>query len=242
MKLARALPAAVLALAVLAPPAGAHNVKRSPAVGDSSSTFSFRGTAWQPRGRVTVEYYSPAGAAQPARTYSLVAAANGRFRFRFALPLSTPAYGVDQRMCFTQYDTRGRAAGEIGRRFRKCKFFYVEPPTARFWPSSGPAGSPFLLVTSGWYPAQRVRLELTRPDGVLEVYDLGATRSRGAYVAVGPPFGRVFVRRGGTLKIFPGDPGVLVGDYLAVVTAATGGAEIRTRVTVVAPRASLPAS
>jgi hypothetical protein len=62
------------------------------------------------------------------------------------------------------------------------------------------------------------------------------TRRRGAFFAVGEPFGSVFVRKGATARLFPGDTGVLVGDYLAVVRAADGrGAEIRTRVTVTEP-------
>ena len=62
------------------------------------------------------------------------------------------------------------------------------------------------------------------------------TRSRGAYLAVGPPFGSVFVRRGATYRLFPNDPTVPVGDYLATVRQANGqGAEIRTLGTVTPP-------
>jgi hypothetical protein len=92
-------------------------------------------------------------------------------------------------------------------------------------------------MTSGWYPGTRLTLLLTRPDGVTETYtDMDLTRRSGAFFAVGPPFGSVFVRKGATARLFPGDPGVQVGDYLAVVRAANGtGAEIRTLVTVTPP-------
>jgi hypothetical protein len=241
MRPARTLGAALVAAGLLGAfgaPASAHTVKHSPTVGDAASTFVFRGKAWQPGGDVFAEYYA-SGGGQPYKTFRIPVGGNGRFIFRFSRPISTAAYGLNQRMCFTQFDTRfSRAAGTgPGRRFRKCRRFYVEPPTARFWPSAGPPGTPFLLMTGGWYPGMRLTLRLTRPDGVTESYDdMSPTRTRGAYVAVGPPFGSVFVRKGATGRIFPGDPNVLVGDYLATVRAADGtGAQIRTLVTVTPP-------
>jgi hypothetical protein len=239
MRLAKALCVALVIGAGIAPAASAHNLKESPGVGDSATAFKFRGTKWQPRGQVFAQYYASAGATNPFKTFAFRAGGNGKFIFRLTLPVSTVAFGLNQRMCFTQFDTRfaPRAAGTApGKRFRKCKRFYVEPPTARFWPSSGPPGTAFLFVTSGWYPGQNLTLELTRPDGVLETYtDFSPTRLKAAYVAVGPPFGRVFVRRGGALRIFPGDPNVLQGTYNAVLRASNGGAEIRTAVTVTPP-------
>jgi hypothetical protein len=226
--------------AVTAPAAGAHNVRLSPQVGDSATTFTFRGKLWQPGGEVFAEYYASSGASQPFKTFRFLARGDGKFVFRFSRPISTAAYGLNQRMCFTQFDSRfSRTAGQRppGRRFRKCKRFYVEPPTARFWPSSGPPGTPFLFVTSGWYPGVRLTLRLTRPDGVVETYtDMDPTRRRGAYFAIGPPFDSVFVRKGATGRLFPGDPNVQVGNYLASVRAANGtGAQIRTLVTVTQP-------
>jgi hypothetical protein len=238
----RTLCAALLAagaLGALPGPALAHNVKHSPKVGDAATTFVFRGKAWQPGGDVFVEYYARNGSSRPYKTFRFTAASNGRFVFTFRRAIFTAAFGVDQRMCFTQFDQRfSRSAGVApGRRFRKCKRFYVEPPTARFWPSAGPPGTPFLFMTSGWYPGTRLTLRLTRPDGVTETYnDMSPTRRKGAYVAVGPPFDSVFVRKGATGRIFPGDPNVQVGDYLATVRAANGtGAQIRTLVTVTPP-------
>jgi hypothetical protein len=92
-------------------------------------------------------------------------------------------------------------------------------------------------MTSGWHPGTRLTLRLTRPDGLTETYtDMSPTRTRGAYFAVGRPFDRIFVRKGATYRLFPGDPNVLVGDYLAVVRTADGrGAQIRTMVTVTPP-------
>lgn len=239
MKPARTLGVALLAALTLGAFPGqavAHNVTQSPKVGDAATTFVFRGKGWEPRGGVDVEYYVRRDATQPFKTFQFVVPSNGRFVFQFRRPIFTAAFGVDQRMCFTQFDVRfGRAAGtRPGRRFRKCKRFYVEPPTARFWPSAGPPGTAFLFMTSGWYPGTRLTLRLTRPDGVVETYvDMSPTRTRGAYVAVGPPFDSVFVRKGGTGRVFPGDPNVLVGDYLAVVRRADGkGAQVRTLVTV----------
>jgi hypothetical protein len=237
MRLGPALCAAVALGAGLAPAAAAHNIKFSPKVGDAASTFKFRGTKWQPAGLVLVEYYASSGAAQPFRTFNFNAGGNGKFVFRFRRPVNSAAFGLNQRMCFTQYDTRfnSRASGFAGRRFRRCKRFYVEPPTARFWPSSGPPGTPFLFMTSGWYPNQSLTMVLTRPDGVEETYPLTATRRKGAYIAVGPPFDSVWVRKGATYRLFPGDPNVLLGTYSAVLTANNGGSDIRTSVTVTPP-------
>jgi hypothetical protein len=231
MRPARIVGLALVAAAMLAAPANAHNVKVSPKVGDGSTTFIFKGTKWNPGGDVLAQYYATEDATQPFRTLVLLTQRNGKFKMRLSRPVFTAAFGIAQRMCFTQDDSR------VGRRFRKCKRFYVDPPTARFWPSAGPPGTPFLFMTSGWYPGTRLTLLLTRPDGVTETYtDMDLTRRRGAFFAVGPPFGSVFVRKGATARLFPGDPGVQVGDYLAVVRAANGtGAEIRTLVTVTPP-------
>ena len=105
-------------------------------------------------------------------------------------------------------------------------------------------------MTNGWYPGTRLTLELTRPDGVVETYtDMSPARARGAYFAFGPPFGSVFVRKGATYRLFPGDPDVLVGDYLAVVRQANGagrrGPHARDRHPALAPLplpARLPSS
>src|SRR5688572_29275897 len=127
MKPARTLGAALAAaslLGALPAPAGAHTIKHSPKVGDSASTFLFRGKAWQPSGEVFAEYYASSRASRPYKTFRIVVGQNGRFVFRFSRPLSTAAFGVNQRMCFTQFDRRyaARAAGTApGRRFRRCK-------------------------------------------------------------------------------------------------------------------------
>lgn len=229
-------PAPVLGLALvgavlLAAPASAHNVRVTPKVGDASTVFIFKGKKWQPGGDVLAEYYASGDAPRPFNTLVLLTRRNGTFKMSLKRPVASAAFGLDARVCFTQDDSR------VGRRFRKCKRIFVEPPTARFWPSAGPPGTPFLLMTQGWYPGTRLTLELTRPDGVAETYtDMAPARARGAYFAFGPPFDSTFVRRGATYRLFPGDTGVLVGDYRAVVSQTNGqGAEVRTLVTVTPP-------
>ena len=228
----------VLLLGALAAPAGAHNVRMSPKVGDAASTFVFKGKKWQPGGDVFVEYYERDAANQPFKTFVILTRPNGKFTFRFIRPLVSTGNGLTPRMCFTQNDSRfARSAGQgpPGRQFRRCKRFFVEPPTARFWPSGGPPGTPFLLMTNGWYPNQRVTLDLTRPDGITETYNLAPARTRGTILQFCSPFGNVFVRKGETYHLFPGDTGVLVGDYLATVRPANGSGGIRTAVTVTPP-------
>lgn len=231
--------AAALLLGVVAAPAHAHKVRMSPKVGDAASTFVFKGKKWQPGGDVLVEYYESGAATQPFKSFVILTRRNGKFTFRFIRPVYSIGNGLTPTMCFTQDDSRfnDRTAGERpGRRFTRCKRFFVEPPTARFWPSGGPPGTPFLLMTSGWYPNMRIALDLTRPDGVTETYtDLAPTRRRGTFLQFGPPFGNVFVRKGATYRLFPGDAGVLVGDYLATVRPQGGGGGIRTLVTVTPP-------
>ena len=231
--------AAVLLLGVLAVPAQAHNVRVSPKVGDAASTFVFKGKKWQPGGNVFVEYYASGAANQPFKSFTISARQNGKFTFRFIRPVNSIAIGLTPMMCFIQRDTRfGRSAGfqGPGRTFRRCKRFFVEPPNARFWPSAGPPGTSFLLMTNGWYPGMSVELDLERPDGLTETYtDLPTTRRRASFISFGSPFGDVFVRKGETYRLFPGDTGTLVGDYLATVRPANGGGAIRTLVTVTPP-------
>jgi hypothetical protein len=230
---------ALLLLGALAVPAQAHKVRLSPKVGDAASTFVFKGKKWQPGGDVLVEYFERDDAAQPFKTFVILTRQNGKFKFRFIRPVISIGNGLTPTMCFTQRDTRfGRSAGFTGpgRTFRRCKRFFVEPPNARFWPSGGTPGTPFLLMTNGWYPNMRIELDLTRPDGITETYtDLAPTRRRGTFLQFGSPFGNVFVRKGETYRLFPGDTGVLVGDYLATVRPANGGPAIRTLVTVTPP-------
>ena len=232
--------ATVLLLGVPAAPASAHSVKLNPKVGDAASTFVFKGKKWQPGGTVFVDYYESGAANNPFKSFTITARQNGKFTFRFIRPVVSIGNGLTPTMCFNQRDTRfARSAGFSGpgRLFTRCKRFFVEPPTARFWPSAGPPGTPFLLMTNGWYPNQRVVLDLTRPDGVTETYtDLAPARRRGTFLQFGNPFGNVYVRKGETYRLFPGDPTVLIGDYLATVRPANGGGAIRTLVTVVPPQ------
>ena len=94
-------------------------------------------------------------------------------------------------------------------------------------------------MTNGWYPNMRIELDLTRPDGLTETYtDLSPTRRRGTFIQFGDPFGNVFIRKGETYRLFPGDTSVLIGDYLATVRPANGGGgdpHARHRHTALAP-------
>ena len=231
MRPARTVGLALVGAALLAAPASAHNVRVTPKVGDASTVFIFKGTKWQPGGDVLAEYYASGDATRPFNALVLLTRRNGTFKMSLRRAVASAAFGLDARVCFTQDDSR------VGRRFRKCKRIYIDPPTARFWPSAGPPGTPFLLMTQGWYPGTQLTLELTRPDGLVETYtDMSPARSRGAYFSFGPPFDSVFVRKGATYRLFPGDTGVMLGDYRAVVRQANGrGAEIRTLVTVTPP-------
>ena len=242
MRPARTLGSAVLTvllLGALAVPAQAHNVRVSPKVGDAASTFVFKGKKWQPGGTVFVDYYQSGAANQPFKSFTISARQNGKFTFRFIRPVNSIHIGLTPTMCFNQRDTRfARSAGFSGpgRLFTRCKRFFVEPPTARFWPSVGVPGDPFLLMTNGWYPNMRIEVDLTRPDGLTETYtDLSPTRRRGTFIQFGNPFGNVFIRKGETYRLFPGDTSVLIGDYLATVRPANGGGGIRTLVTVTPP-------
>ena len=230
---------AALLLGALAVPAQAHNISLSPKVGDAASTFVFKGKKWQPGGTVFVDYFESGAASNPFKSFTITARANGKFTFKFIRPVISVGNGLTPRMCFNQRDTRfarSSGIGGPGRLFTRCKTFFVEPPTARFWPSAGEPGDPFLLMTSGWYPNQRVILDLTRPDGITETYtDLPPARRRSKFLSFGFPFGDVFVRKGETFRLFPGDQSVLVGDYLATVRPASGGGGIRTLVTVSPP-------
>ena len=105
--------ATVLLLGVVAAPAGAHNVRMSPKVGDAASTFVFKGTKWQPGGDVLVEYYESGAANQPFKEFVILTRRNGKFTFRFVRPVRSVAIGLTPTMCFTQDDSRfADSAGE----------------------------------------------------------------------------------------------------------------------------------
>jgi hypothetical protein len=225
---ARTLALAVAAVALIAPPAAsAHSLAPPfPLAGDGGSVFTFAGRAWQAGGTVQAQYYRRAGDSRPFRRRSFRANGSGRFTFRLVDPWFFDT-GQLQRMCFAQFDTR------VGRTFRRCRTFYVAPPSAYFMPADGEAGQLFILVANGFEAGRRLTIQLTRPDGVLESYAM-RTRRTPAFVA-GGEFGPLFVPRGGAFRRFDSSPTDPLGLYTAFVFESDAPARARASVLVRAP-------
>jgi hypothetical protein len=205
--------AVAVAVAVLCPmlasEALAHTLSpATPASGDSGTTYKFAGRAWQPYGLVTAQYFRFERSRRPFRQFTFRAGGSGSFLFRFTDPWFFETGGT-QRMCFVQFDTR------LGRTFRKCKRFYVAPPTAYFMPADGGAGRPFILVVNGFEPGRSLTIELTRPDGVVELYGM-TTRRRGAFLPGGES-GSLYIRKGGGFRRFDSNPTDAPGLYTVYV-------------------------
>ena len=187
--------AAVLTVGLaLAPAAGAHNLSLSPNAGDLNTVFQFRGTAWQPRSRVAVQYFSTTRSASPFRTFSIGTGSNGGFRLNW----SDGLLGLTHRMCVQQLDTR------FGRTFRKCALFWVGLPVAQWMPTSGNPGDTFVLLASGFPPGRTLTVTTTPPPGIPAGGPFTVTtRTSAAFVvnvpcaAGSPVFGPIFVPRGG---------------------------------------------
>jgi hypothetical protein len=196
----RTLAGGILAALVLAAPAGAHNLSRTPRSGDLGTFFRFTGRAWQPGGRVFWEYFASTRGSTPARSGSFLAGGNGRFRFTWTDGLP----GLTHRMCFTQFDTRfARVAGTSpGRRFRRCANFYVAPPSAYYSPASGVPGDTFVLVVLGFPPGRTLQAIVRGPDGPTQSGNTFTmtTRARDGFVPA-ETLGFVFLPRGGALGL-----------------------------------------
>jgi len=195
------LVAVLTASLALAPAAGAHNISLSPNAGDLNTVFQFRGTAWQPRGRVTVDYFSSTRSSAPLRTFRIAAGSSGGFRLNW----SDGLLGLTHRMCFRQLDTR------FGRTFRKCAIFWVGLPYAQWMPTSGNPGDTFVLFVSGFPPGRTLTVTTTPPPGIPAGGPFTVTtRTSGAFVinvpcaAGSPVFGPIFVPRGGATCGFIG--------------------------------------
>ena len=194
--------AAVLTVGLaLAPAAGAHNLSLSPNAGDLNTVFQFRGTAWQPRSRVAVQYFSTTRSASPFRTFSIGTGSNGGFRLNW----SDGLLGLTHRMCVQQLDTR------FGRTFRKCALFWVGLPVAQWMPTSGNPGDTFVLLASGFPPGRTLTVTTNPPPGIPAGGPFFVrTRTSAAFVvnvpcAAGSPiFGPIFVPRGGATCGFIG--------------------------------------
>jgi hypothetical protein len=201
--LRRTLPLATVAAAslALAPAAGAHNVSLSPNAGDLNTVFQFRGTAWQPFSRVTVEYFTSTRSTAPFRSFRLFTRGNGSFGLNWTDSL----LGLTHRMCFRQVDTR------FGRTFRKCTLFWVGLPYAQWMLTFGNPGDTFVLFVSGFPPGRTLTVTTTPPPGIPAGGPFTVrTRTSGAFVinipctASGPAFGPIFVPRGGAACGFTG--------------------------------------
>jgi hypothetical protein len=207
--LAVAVAVAALGPTPFASEAFAHSLSpASPASGDSGTTYKFTGRAWQPRGVVTAQYYRFADARRPFRQFTFRASGSGWINFRFSNPWFFET-GNTQKLCFVQFDTRR------GRSYRKCARFYVAPPTAYFMPADGDAGRLFILVVNGFEPGRSLTIQLTRPDGVVEVYGI-TTRWRGAFIT-GGEWGPLYIRKGGGFRRFQSNPTDPLGLYTALV-------------------------
>ena len=220
-------PLAVVVALAIAPPAVAHDVRYGPVAGDTGTTFVFAGTAWEPFGLVTWQYFRRATDVTPSRSGTIRLRRAGSFTFRW----TDFRVGLRHRICFSQFDTRLRAAGTApGRFFRKCGSFWVAQPSAYFMPVTGDPGVPFALAMTGFVPGRQVTIRLTRPSGVLDTFR-APVRTSAAFVTPGPGFDPIYVPRGGAVRYFPGDPSVERGLYTAEITdgALTARAAVRVR-------------
>jgi hypothetical protein len=219
--------AAATAVLVAAPGAQAHNTSRpSPRAGDGGTVFTVKGRAWQPRGRIRADYYRVSSDKTPFSRTTFRTSRSGRFRFRLFDPFAFET-GVTQKLCFVQFDTR------FNRRFRSCQRFYVAPPFAYFMPADGAAGQLFVLVANGFQAGRTLLIQLTRPDRVVEQYDM-TTRTRGAFVD-GGQLGPLFVPRGGAIRLFQSGTGDPRGLYTAFITQPGVPARARAAVLVEPP-------
>jgi hypothetical protein len=219
--------AATALFATLAPGALAHTLSpASPASGDAGTTYKFAGRAWQPYGIITAKYYRSANSRRAFRQFRFRASSTGGLSFRFSDPWFFES-GNTQKLCFAQFDTR------YGRTFRKCARFYVAPPSAYFMPADGDAGQLFILVVNGFEPGRALTIQLTRPDGVVELYGM-TTRRRGAFVP-GGEFGSIYVRKGGGFRRFQSNPTDPLGLYTALIFDPETPARARTAVLIRPP-------
>jgi hypothetical protein len=216
-----AMAALLTASLALAPSAAAHNLSLSPNAGDLNTLFQFRGTGWQPFGRVTVEYFVTTRSAAPLRTFRVFPGSGGRFRFTW----SDGLLGLTHRMCFRQLDTR------FARTFRKCALFWVGLPYAQWMPTSGNPGDAFVLLVSGFPPGRALTVTTTPPPGILPGGPFTVTtRTRPGFVtnvpcaAPGTVFGPIFVPRGGAACGFTGGNAGR-GPYTSLVRDPVSGLE-----------------
>ena len=185
-----------------------------PESGDVNTLFAFRGSAWEPRRKITASYFVVASrSGGPRKTFTFTPRANGSFLFRLTRPIGLVESGVTSKVCFRQL------------RVRACRSFYVAAPAAQFMPATGRPGDAFLLVASGFYAGRRLEATLTLPNSTTRTFEL-KTRTAESFVA-GGPFGPVLVPRGGAaVRLVPRttDP---VGVYSVLVADPKAGSRAR---------------
>jgi hypothetical protein len=190
----------------------------SPAFGDGGTVFSFAGRGWEAQGTITAQYFRRDSDSRPWRQRRFRVGASGRFAFRLVDPWFGQV-GVTQRLCFLQGRTR-----------RKCRQFYVAPPSAYFMPADGLAGSPAVLVANGFGAGATLTIELQHPDGTRETYRM-RTRTRPGFVNDGL-MGPIFVPRGGAFRRFAWSASDAPGLYTAYVWESDMMARARAAVMV----------
>ena len=223
----RALAIALALAALCAAPADAlaHSLSPpSPLSGDGGTAFTFYGRAWQSSQVIQAQYYRRFNDSRPWRTknFRTSTSGTGSFAFRLLDPFAFSS-GMQQRMCFAQYDTR------YGRVYRKCASFYIEPPRAYFMPPDGVAGTEFILVAQGFQAGRTLLIQLTTPLGDVQNYTT-RTRTRAKFIVTG--FGPVFIPRGGAIREFQSNTTDPLGLYSALVQQPDAPAHARAVVAI----------
>jgi hypothetical protein len=171
-----------LLLGALAAPASAHNIRLSPKVGDARLDVRLQGQEMAARGTVFVDYYESGAAQQSVQVVHDHPRGERQVHLPFIRPVNSLSIGLTPKMCFNQRDTRfARSAGFSGpgRLFTPLQAVLRRAADGALLAVGRPPGDAFLLMTNGWYPNQRVVLDLTRPDGLTETYtDLAPARRR----------------------------------------------------------------
>jgi hypothetical protein len=222
---ARTLALAVALVTLCAAPADAlaHSLSPpSPLSGDGGTVFTFFGRAWQKNQVIQAQYYRRFRDARPWRTKNFRVGSNGTFAFRL-IDAWAFSVGMQERMCFAQYDTR------FGRVFRRCASFYVEPPRAYFMPPDGAPGDEFILVANGFQANRTLLVELTTPLGQVQSFTM-RTRSRPRFLVTG--FGPVLIPRGGAIREFQSNTTDPLGLYSAFVKQSDAPARARAAILV----------
>jgi hypothetical protein len=224
----------VLACAVALALVPAANAKRrvspTPVSGDFNNVFSFAGSGWQGRQRMTVNYFQVLGATHPFKSFSFVVPKNGRFGFNFTNPVVAVNQGRTAQLCFRQLDTRAHKT------FQVCSRFYVQPANARAEPDTVARGGSFLIHISGWAPGNTVTAEVTGPGGPTTYFQSGdvTTRTNEGFVDEGSPFGPVFIPKGGAvvkLQIFADNPTGIYSVYVHLKGDSSAGSRTAFNVT-----------